>query len=129
MRDTYDGQTHSAMTSPVGYALNHSGGSTPLSLPSPGGAYAPLTTPNSIGSVSSGAQSPALRIDTAVQPTSPTSPGMQHVQPPIVPDRMIVEGREQDSGMSFEELAAPAAAVSLPPSYEQASERPRGAGQ
>lgn len=40
---------------------------------------------------------------------------------------MIVEGREQDSGMSFEDAAPAPVAPSLPPSYEQASERSRPA--
>ena len=122
MRDTYDGQTYSASTPPIALGPNGSGGSTPSALPSPNGPYAPLISPGSMASTSSAPHPPSLHIDT--HPTSPTSPGMQHVQQPIVPDRMIVEGREQDSGMSFEELGAPAV-VSLPPSYEQASERPR----
>lgn len=121
MRDAYDGQTYSASTPPITSSLgpNGSGGSTPSgSLPSPGGAhYSPVSI-----------APPSLHIDTG---SNPTSPGIHHVQQaPIVPDRMIVEGREQDSGMTFEELGQPVpAAVSLPPSYEQASERPRTGGE
>ena len=108
MRDSYTGTTYSA-SSP------NNGPNSIASTPSPGGAYAQaLPSPGFASAI------PAPPTSLHIQTENLASPIV-----PIVPDRMIVEGREQDSGMSFEDAAPAPVAPSLPPSYEQASERPR----
>lgn len=106
MRDSYAGTTYSA-SSP------NNGPNSIASTPSPGGAYVQtLPSPGFASAI------PAPPTGLHIQTEGLTSPTV-----PIVPDRMIVEGREQDSGMSFEDAGPAPVAPSLPPSYEQASER------